>query len=105
MVTTVAELLAKFGSFVPEVIVATSTICVWFTVPALTVTTTVNWLLFPFAMSGFVQEIFPVLPTAGVAQFHPEGIVMDWKVVFVGIASAKTAFSASKGPLFVTVWV
>ena len=68
-------------------------------------TTTVKEPVAPFATNGLVQEMVPPDPTAGVVQVQPDGAEMDWNVVFAGIASEKTAFTAACGPLFVTVWV
>ena len=110
-VSTVAELFARFGSFVTDVTDAVSTICVPLTVPALTFTTTVNVAVpvAPEGTSGLVQLIVPVPFTAGVVQLHPVAsapeIAMDWKVVFTGIDSFTVAFNPSCGPAFVTVWV
>ena len=73
----VAELFARFGSFVPEVTSATSTIWVPLVVPAPTRTLTVNVELAPLASNGFVQEILPVPFTAGVLQVQPAGVTMD----------------------------
>ena len=105
VVMTVAVLLARFGSFVPEVTLSTSTICVPLVVPFPTCTTTVKLTFPPFAKSGFVQDIVPVPPTAGVAQVHPATLLMDSKTVFAGMPSLKTTLTASSGPLFVTVCV
>ena len=102
IVVTLAELLARLGSLVPEVTEATSVICVWLVVPALTCTTRVNEAFAPLATNGFVQLIFPVAPTAGVVHVHPAGADKDWKVVLAGMASLKTALIAAIGPLFVT---
>ena len=76
----VAVLFARLGSFVPEVIAATSTICVPKTVPALTCATTVNVPVPPAPLGkfGFVHVIFPVARMdAFELQVQPAGAVMD----------------------------
>jgi len=102
VVMAVAELFARFGSEVPETILATSTICVPLGVVAPTVTATVKVPFVPAAKTGFVQLMFPVAPTAGVVQVQPAAATMELKVVFAGIVSLKTAFTASNAPPFVT---
>ena len=102
VVIAVAELFARLGSVVPEDTLSTSTICVPLVVPDTTVTTTVKGETLETATSGLVHEIVPVPPTAGVVQVQPAAEVIDWKVVFAGMASVKTAFTASRGPLLVT---
>lgn len=106
VVTAVALLFARLGSFVPDVTLSTSTICVPLVVPLPTCTTTVK-LTVPALLekSGFVHVILPVPPTAGVVQVQPATVLMDWKVVFAGMPSLNTTLTASNGPLFVTVWV
>src|ERR1700691_5261967 len=102
----VAELFVRFGSFVPDVIVSMSMIWVPIVVPEMTLTTTVK-VVVPFApegTSGFEQLMLPVLVHVQPAAPAPEA-TMDWNVVFAGIASLKTAFTASKGPPLVTVCV
>src|SRR5262249_37126845 len=107
VVCTVAELLERSGSTVPEPALTTSVITVPAATPVLTATVTVNVVDAPEAKSGLEQEIAPVPPTAGVLQFQPEppGTVIDWKVVLAGMASLKTALRASRGPLLVTTCV
>lgn len=105
VVMTVAVLFAKFGSLVPEVTSSTSTICVPLVVPFPTCTTTVKLTFPPLAKSGFVQDIVPVPPTAGVAQVQPATLLIDSKTVFAGMPSLKTTLTASSGPLFVIVCV
>lgn len=72
IVTTVAVLFARLGSFVPEVIASVSVICVPVAVPVFTFTTTVNVAVpdAPAGTSGFVQVMFPVPPKPGVVQFQ-----------------------------------
>jgi hypothetical protein len=108
VVWTIAELLFRFGSLVPDAALITSLMTVPVATPVFTATVTVNVVEPAFAMSGFVQEMVPVPPTLGtVGQVHPElpGKFKDWKVVFVGIVSLNVAFKASSGPLLVTVCV
>jgi len=57
------------------------------------------------AMLRSVQTIFPVAPTAGVTQFHPEGAVKETNVVLAGTASVIVALSAALGPLLVSTCV
>ena len=76
----VAVLFARLGSFVPEVMAATSTICVPKTVAALTCVTIVNVPVppAPLGTSGFVHVIFPVARMdAFELQVQPAGAVMD----------------------------
>ena len=77
MVMAVAELFARFGSEVPETILSTSTICVPLGVAAPTFTTTVNEPFVPASNTGLVQEMLPVLPTAGVLHVQPAAGTMD----------------------------
>jgi len=105
--TAIAVLFERLGSFVPELFVpeateATSTICVPNAVPAPTVTTNVKVPVYPFAMTGSVQEM---RPPEGAGQVQPAAGVIETKVVFAGIASLNTPFTASNGPLFVNVCV
>ena len=73
IVSTVAELFARFGSFVSEVAEIVSVICVPVAVPALTLATNVKVAApdAPAGISASVQLITPVLFTAGVEQLHP----------------------------------
>lgn len=106
MLIAVAVLFDRLGSLVPEVTLATSTICEPNVVPELTVTATLKDPLAALATSGFVQVMTPVDKIfALLLQVHPAGGVMEEKVVFAGTASLKTAFTAGNGPLFVTVCV
>src|SRR5262249_49697528 len=84
VVCTVAELLERSGSVVPELALMTSVMTVPTATPVLTATVTVNVVEAPEAKSGLVQEIAPVPPTLGVVQVQPEppGTVIDWNVVF-----------------------
>lgn len=104
--TAVAVLFARFGSFVPDVTEAVSMICVPLGTPETTFTTTVNAVLppEPDGTSGFEQIMLPTVVHVQPAAPLPEATI-DWNVVFAGIASLKTAFSASYGPLFATVCV
>src|ERR1700676_4242983 len=105
VVWTVAVLLARFGSLVPEVASIVSVITVPTAVPALTCTTRVNVPAARLATSGLVQLMLPVPLTAGGGQVQPAATVRDGNVVFAGTASLNPAFTASRGPLFVTVCV
>src|SRR5690242_1899645 len=104
--SAVAELLVSVGSVVPEVTETVSEICVPLTVPAPTVTTTVNVVVpdAPDGTSGFVQLMLPTVVQFQPAAPAPEGVT-ETSVVFAGIASLSTAFKASNGPAFVTVCV
>src|SRR5271157_2395874 len=105
VVMATAVLLARLGSVVPEVMLATSTICVPLEVPAATATTTVKMpevLCAKMPLVG-LQEMAPAAPTAGVVQVQPAGMVMEEKVVLAGVVSEKTALMASMGPLLVTI--
>src|SRR5580658_9628783 len=76
-VKTLAVLFARLGSLVPDETDAVSRICVPFTVPGITCTTTVKVPTAAFATSGSVQLIFPALPTAGVVHDQPVAIASD----------------------------
>ena len=107
VVWTVAELLVKTGSDVPAVTLSISVITVPAATPVFTATATVKVVAAAFGTSGLVQEIAPVPPIAGATHVHlePLGTFKDWKVVFAGTVSLKTALSESIGPLFVTLCV
>src|SRR5271157_6553103 len=108
VVMAMAVLLARLGSVVPEVMLATSTICEPPAVAGATVTTTVKVTTAALAKSGLLQVIEPVPPTAGVTQVQPESageMLMEEKVVLAGTDSVKTALMASMGPLLVTTLV
>ena len=77
VVIAVAELFARLGSEVPDVILSTSTICVPFTVAIPVVTATVKFAVVKARKSGIVHVIVPVAPTAGVEQVQPTGEVID----------------------------
>lgn len=76
-VRTLAVLFARLGSLVPEETEAVSRTCVPLTVPGITCTTKVKVPTAAFATSGFVQLIFPALPTAGVVHDHPGAMTSD----------------------------
>src|SRR5271155_1985990 len=77
-VATVAELFAKFGSLLPDVMLSVSTICVPKVVPAFTCTATTKLPVASPAKLGFVQVIVPVERiNAAELQVHPVGAVMD----------------------------
>jgi hypothetical protein len=53
-----------------------------------------------------VQVMVPVPPIAGAVQAQPAGAVIDWNVVFGGVACVNVMPAvATAGPLFVTVCV
>src|SRR5208283_1571053 len=98
-----AVLLARLGSWVPEVMLATSTICVPLAVAAATWTTGLNVEEASAATSGLVQVSVPAELTGIVLQVQPAGGTKAWKsVVLAGRVSVKTALRASSGPLLVT---
>jgi hypothetical protein len=73
-VSCVAELLLLSGSGVEEAIVAVLLrLAVWV---GSTFTTTVK-VADPTAKEGLVQFTVPVVPTVGVVQVQPEGVVVD----------------------------
>src|SRR5208283_3334295 len=101
---TIAVLLARLGSVVPEVMLATSTICAPLAAVAATVTAMVK--VTPAVLTGktpevVVQEIVPAV----LAQLQPAGGVMEETVVLTGTFCVKTALTASRGPLLATTWV
>jgi len=79
VVCTVAELLERIASFVPDVASMTLVITVPETTPVFTATPSMKVVEAALAKSGFVQVMVPVPPTAGVMQVHPEppGLVKD----------------------------
>ena len=104
-VRTLAVLLVRFGSLVPDEIEAVFRICVPLGVAAGTPVTTVNVPDEEPATSGSVQVIRPVEPTGGVVQAQPVGAEIEVNVVFCEIFSEKTAFTASVVLLLVTTCV
>ena len=98
-------LLPAFGSGVAEAMVA-----VFFSVEPMAAVlpmlrTTVKFALAPPITVAVVQVIVPVIPTAGVMQFHPAGAVIDVNVRSAGNMSFIETDCASLGPLFVTLIV
>ena len=104
-VVTVAVLLAEFGSITEELTVVVSVMTVPFAVPLITLTTRVNVPEVNPGMFASVQTTLPVAPTAGAAQIHPTGEVIDPNVVFAGTEVEIVALSAALGPLLVTTCV
>jgi len=108
--TTVALAVfdVRLGTMFVAVAVAVSVMFVPDGVPELTCRISVNVpTLFTARVAAAVHVIVPVPPTAGlVPQVHPEGGVIDWKVVFGGVTCVNVApAAAAAGPLLVTVWV
>lgn len=108
IVTTEAELFVKTGSLVPDVTESVSTICVPLGVAAFTCTMILKVIVFaaPEGTSGSVQLMLPVVVQVQAVLGLPRLFVSvnETNEVFAGNASVKTAFNASCGPLFVTVW-
>jgi hypothetical protein len=102
-VVTVVLLFAELGSVVDEVTEEFAVMVVAARVEAV-FTTMMILADAPEARLVSVQVMFPVAPTAGVVQDHPEGTEMEAKVVLVGTASTKLTDDAVPGPLLVTVW-
>src|SRR5207244_9372571 len=71
----------------------------------LTRTTMVKVAVAPLASDAVVQVTVPVVPTAGVVQVQPAGLVIDWKVVCDGSRSVTVTFAAVEGPLLVSARV
>ncbi len=97
----VAALFDVFGSEIAELTTAVSLIAVPAAVPTFTLRATVN-VADPTAKLGSVQVIVPEVPTAGVMQDQPAGIVTDWNVVFPGVVSVRVAVVAVLGPALAT---
>src|ERR1700676_323163 len=79
VICTVAELLARTASLVPEVASMTSVITVPEATPVLTATPSVKVVEAALATSALVQEMAPVPPTVGVIHVQPEpaGLLKD----------------------------
>ena len=95
-VVAVAVLFVETGSETDEFTDVEFVITVPFAVPAVTLTTIWNVAVVDPAIFTSVQTTLPVPPTAGVAQLHPDGTVIETNVVFAGIAVTRTALSAAK---------
>ena len=100
-----AVLLLELGSLTAELTLAVSVITVPFAVPAGTLATRENVAAVLPGMFKSVQITFPVPPTDGVAQVHPDGAEIETNVVPAGIAWTKLALSAALGPLLVMTCV
>ena len=100
-----AVLFKLLGSLTEEFAVTVSVITVPLATPAPTFVTSENVAAVLPAIFKSVQTMFPVVPTKGVTQFHPEGAVKETNVVFAGTASTMVALSAALGPLLVSTWV
>src|SRR4051812_1608774 len=96
-------LLPELGSDV--VLVTPAPLLIVPVAPGAAVVTMVNVPVPPEANDDAVQVIVPVVPAAGVVQFHPGGGVIDWKRSDDGRVSVKTTFDAPSGPPFVSVKV
>ncbi len=57
----------------------------------------------PAARDPFLHTTVPEWSTAGVVQLHPDGMAMDWNVVFGGRVSSTSMPLAVLGPLFFTL--
>jgi hypothetical protein len=102
---TVPELFARFGSSVVEVIAAVLVIVEPSGALDNTCRTRVNVADAPAGSTVRLQATVPVVPLVGSVHANPGPAVCDReiKIVFVGVTSVSETFSASLGPLFVTV--
>src|ERR1022692_2598422 len=102
----VALLLVRFGTMLVALAVAVSAMFVADGVTALTCSTRVNAPgAFSARLPPSVQVMVPALPTAGVTQRQPAGLVIDWKLVLGGVVWVNVAAVAATGPSLVTLWV
>lgn len=101
-VTVVALLLVRTGSGVVEEL-AEAVFVIGVVVPE--VMFSGKLAVDPAVKSAIVQVTVPVPPLAGFEQLQPDGVVMDEKVVPVGIVSVNVTFKESLGPLLVKVCV
>jgi hypothetical protein len=99
--SAVALLFVLFGSVTAEDPISVSVITVPVAVPAFTLTTSEKFPVTPDARDAIVHVTVPVPLTAGVVQLQAAGLVSDWNVVLVGIASVKLTVVAVDGPLLV----
>src|SRR5215471_1872406 len=91
----VAELFAGVGSLVSALEVAVLEMTVPPAVLPDTATTIVKLAVSAFATDALVNVSVPVPPTATESvRVHPAGTVVDTNVVFAGIGSLRTAFTA-----------
>ena len=98
-----AELLAGLGSETALETLALFVMTVPPDVPGLTCTTKLKFAAPPGFRFGLVQLIAPDPPTGGVVHVQPGADTIDWKDVFAGMFSPRTALVASFGPEFLTV--
>ena len=87
VVVAVAELFAGFGSAVVDETEAVFKMTVPFPVHWFARNTIVKLAGELAGLLGVWQAIVPVPPTDGTEHDQPPGAVIDWKVVFAGIAS------------------
>lgn len=76
-VLTLVLLFARFGSVVPEADTVEVAVVDKAVTDEATLTVTTMLAEADAATLVVVQVIVPVAPTAGVVQFHPEGIAID----------------------------
>ena len=88
-----------------ELTLAVSEITVPDAVPAATCRTGLKVAVAPAASKAIVQVMVPALPTLGVEQDQPAGVVIDTNVVLAGSVSVKLTEAAAAGPLLVTTCV
>src|SRR5439155_6559440 len=104
-VVAMAVLLAGLGSKVEELTFAVLVSVLPARVLVLTRTTMVKVAVAPLTNDAVVQVTVPVVPTAGVGQVQPAGLVIDWKVLCDGSRSVTVTFAAVEGPLLVSTRV
>src|SRR5262249_15599930 len=97
----VAELFPVFGSEIELAAVTVLVITVPCSTPALTLTTTWNTAVSPFATLAFEKTTLPVPPTAGAEVLHPVPVVTEAEtnVVFAGTGSVTVVARPGPGPL------
>jgi len=106
VVVVVCELFDAVGSDVSLETLAVFEMTVPSAVPAPTLTTIVK-VSGPLVgrNEGFVKVTVPVPPGEGAIVDHPDGAKAETNVVFGGVVSVTTAFTAVSGPKFWTSMV
>ncbi len=104
VVDAVAALLAVLGSGVPVLAVDVLERIVLFARSHAALTTRVKICEPALVLNAaIVAVIVPRAPCSGEVIFQPVGAIKDWNVVPAGKISISTIFSASSGPLLITV--
>jgi hypothetical protein len=102
VVCTVRALFDDVGSVVALLTVEVLLILTLFAVAASALTTIVNARLAAAASDVALQLTVPLLPTAGLVQFHPDAPELETKCALDGSATESDGLVSVLGPLLVT---